>query len=197
MQSRDHNDCRHQQDSQRKCTDQILIICHLLCKYNRFVPSLYPIRNAVMVVAQTDTPSTAILSKKSFVRIDSFNGLGFSSITALECGSSPSAIAGRLSVSRLIKSKCTGANGTGTYFVIMNKIAHTSQKVGLASAMSVVLLMIIFICTILQNVFFKYVFRDAASEDESYKAKKARLKAEKQVIKQIKKQEKMKKGAAK
>ena len=82
----------------------------------------------------------------------------------------------------------TGANGTGTYFVIMNKIAHTSQKVGLASAMSVVLLMIIFICTILQNVFFKYVFRDAASEDESYKAKKARLKAEKQVIKQIKKQ---------
>lgn len=78
----------------------------------------------------------------------------------------------------------------------MNKIAHTSQKVGLASAMSVVLLMIIFICTILQNVFFKYVFRDAASEDESYKAK-ARLKAEKQVIKQIKKQEKMKKGAAK
>ena len=87
----------------------------------------------------------------------------------------------------------TGANGTGTYFVIMNKIAHTSQKVGLASAMSVVLLMIIFICTILQNVFFKYVFRDAASEDESYKAKKARLKAEKQVIKQIKKQEKMKK----
>lgn len=91
----------------------------------------------------------------------------------------------------------TGANGTGTYFVIMNKIAHTSQKVGLASAMSVVLLMIIFICTILQNVFFKYVFRDAASEDESYKAKKARLKAEKQVIKQIKKQEKMKKGAAK
>ena len=76
----------------------------------------------------------------------------------------------------------TGANGTGTY---------------LASAMSVVLLMIIFIFRILQNVFFKYVFRDAASEDESYKAKKARLKAEKQVIKQIKKQEKMKKGAAK
>ncbi len=72
-----------------------------------------------------------------------------------------------------------GANGTGTYFVIMNEIAHTSQKVGLASAMAVVLLMIIFVCTILQNLFFKYVFRDASSEDESYKAKKARLKAEK------------------
>ena len=40
----------------------------------------------------------------------------------------------------------TGANGTGTYFIIMNKIAHTSQKVGLASAMAVVLLVIILIC---------------------------------------------------
>lgn len=72
-----------------------------------------------------------------------------------------------------------GANGTGTYFVIMNEIAHTSQKVGLASAMAVVLLLIIFACTILQKLFFKYIFRDAESEDESYAAKKARLKAEK------------------
>lgn len=72
-----------------------------------------------------------------------------------------------------------GANGTGTYFVIMNRIAHTSQKVGLASAMAVVLLVIIFICTILQKLFFKYIFRDADSEDESYKAKRTRLKAEK------------------
>ncbi len=72
-----------------------------------------------------------------------------------------------------------GANGTGTYFVIMNEIAHTSQKVALASAMAVVLLLIIFACTILQKLFFKYIFRDAESEDESYAAKKARLKAEK------------------
>ncbi len=72
-----------------------------------------------------------------------------------------------------------GANGTGTYFVIMNEIAHTSPKVGLASAMAVVLLLIIFACTILQKLFFKYIFRDAESEDESYAAKKARLKAEK------------------
>ena len=54
-----------------------------------------------------------------------------------------------------------GANGTGTYFVIMNEIAHVSQKVGLASAMAVVLLLIIFVCTILQKLFFKYVFREA------------------------------------
>lgn len=73
-----------------------------------------------------------------------------------------------------------GGNGTGTYFVIMNSIAHTSQKVGLASAMAVVLLVIILLCAWLQKLFFKYVFRDADSEDESYKAKKARLKAEKQ-----------------
>jgi multiple sugar transport system permease protein len=53
-----------------------------------------------------------------------------------------------------------GANGTGTYFVVMHEIAHTQQKVGLASAMAVVLLAIIFAVTILQKLFFKYVFRD-------------------------------------
>lgn len=72
-----------------------------------------------------------------------------------------------------------GGNGTGTYFVIMNRIAHTSQKVGLACAMAVVLLVIILVCAGLQQLFFKYVFRDAESEDESYSAKRARLKAEK------------------
>ncbi|MDE6625823.1 MAG: sugar ABC transporter permease [Lachnospiraceae bacterium] len=58
----------------------------------------------------------------------------------------------------------SGANGTGTYFVIMHEIAHTQQKVGLASAMAVILLAIILICTLLQKLFFKYVFRD--SEDD-------------------------------
>ena len=76
-----------------------------------------------------------------------------------------------------------GANGTGTYFVIMNKVAHTSQKVGLASAMAVVLLAIILICAGLQQLFFKFVFREADSDEESYKAKKARLKAEKRARK--------------
>lgn len=72
-----------------------------------------------------------------------------------------------------------GANGTGTYFVIMHEIAHVSQKIGLASAMAVVLLLIIFACTILQKLFFKYLFRDAESEEESYAAKRARQKSEK------------------
>lgn len=59
-----------------------------------------------------------------------------------------------------------GANGTGTYFVIMHQIAHTQQKVGLASAMAVVLLVIILFATLLQKLFFKYVFRD--SEDDGH-----------------------------
>ena len=48
-----------------------------------------------------------------------------------------------------------GANGTGTYFVIMHQIAHTQQKVGLASAMAVVLLAIILVVTVAQKLFFK------------------------------------------
>lgn len=60
----------------------------------------------------------------------------------------------------------SGANGTGTYFVIMDEIAHVSQKVGLASAMAVVLLLLIFAATILQQLFFKYVFRNADEDSE-------------------------------
>lgn len=66
----------------------------------------------------------------------------------------------------------SGANGTGTYFVIMHEIAHTQQKVGLASAMAVVLLMIIFTATILQKLFFKYVFKSADDEDLNATAKR-------------------------
>lgn len=58
-----------------------------------------------------------------------------------------------------------GANGTGTYFVIMHEIAHTQQKVGLASAMAVVLLAIILLVTVAQKLFFKYVFKNAEDED--------------------------------
>ncbi len=69
----------------------------------------------------------------------------------------------------------SGANGTGTYFVIMNEIAHVSQKVGLASAMAVVLLILIFIATILQKVIMNVLFRNA-NEEEEIKHKK-RVKA--------------------
>ena len=69
----------------------------------------------------------------------------------------------------------SGANGTGTYFVIMNEIAHVSQKVGLAYAMAVVLLILIFIATILQKVIMNVLFRNA-NEEEEIKHKK-RVKA--------------------
>ena len=49
-----------------------------------------------------------------------------------------------------------GTMGTGTYFVIMNRIAHENQKVGLASAMAIVLLVILIVCTIAQKLVFNY-----------------------------------------
>ena len=71
-----------------------------------------------------------------------------------------------------------GTMGTGTYFVIMNRIAHENQKVGLACAMAIVLLAIIIICTVAQQLFFKYVFDDGTS-DESKAAARKRKRAEK------------------
>jgi len=68
-----------------------------------------------------------------------------------------------------------GGNGTGTYFVIMNEIAHVSQKVGLASAMAVVLLLIIFAATILQKVFFMYFFQDGTQDNGKLKKKKGAI----------------------
>ena len=76
-----------------------------------------------------------------------------------------------------------GVNVTATYFVKMHEIAHTNQKVGLASAMAIVLLLIIFVVTILQKLFFAYVFKDAEDED-----KNAGKKREKQLAKAMKKQ---------
>ncbi len=75
-----------------------------------------------------------------------------------------------------------GTMGTGTYFVIMNRIAHENQKVGLACAMAIVLLIIIIICTVAQKLFFKYAFDDGTS-DESKAAVRKRKKAEKLAVK--------------
>ncbi len=75
-----------------------------------------------------------------------------------------------------------GAWGTGTYFVIMNRLAHENQKVGLACAMAIVLLAIIVICTVAQNLFFKYAFDDGTA-DESKAAARKRKKAEKEAKK--------------
>ena len=58
-----------------------------------------------------------------------------------------------------------GTMGTGTYFVIMNRLAHENQKVGLACAMAIVLLAIIIICTVAQKLFFKYMFDDGTADE--------------------------------
>ena len=58
----------------------------------------------------------------------------------------------------------------------MNSVAHETQKVGLASAMAIVLLALIILCTVGQKLFFKYVFNNG-TEDESAKAVKAKKKA--------------------
>ena len=80
----------------------------------------------------------------------------------------------------------SGANGTGTFFVVMNDIAHTSQKVGLASAMAVFLLVIIIIAKILQDRIFKFIFRNSGTdldERELNKRKKMAARAKKQMAK--------------
>ncbi|MCI8640147.1 MAG: sugar ABC transporter permease [Coprococcus sp.] len=71
-----------------------------------------------------------------------------------------------------------GNMGTGTYFVIMNRIAHQNQRVGLACAMAIVLLFLIIVCTVGQKLFFKYAFNDGNS-DESKAAVRKRKQAEK------------------
>ena len=47
---------------------------------------------------------------------------------------------------------------------IMDKLAHASQKVGLASAMAVVLLIIILLVTFIQKAAFKYFFGEGEQE---------------------------------
>lgn len=67
-------------------------------------------------------------------------------------------ISGSLSVFEPPYVTTRGSFGTGTYFVIMDKLAHESQKVGLASAMAIVLLVIILIVTLAQKWCEKYFF---------------------------------------
>ena len=88
----------------------------------------------------------------------------------------------------------SGANGTGTFFVQMDKIAHSDQKVGLASAMAVVLLVIIMICALIQKVVMNYLFRDA--DDGTAKARKHARKVEKARKKALRNQNKVAVGAA-
>lgn len=61
------------------------------------------------------------------------------------------AISGSLSVFEIPYVITDGGFGTSTYFVLMDKLAHANQKVGLASAMAVVLLVLILLVSAVQK----------------------------------------------
>ena len=88
----------------------------------------------------------------------------------------------------------SGANGTGTYMVQMDKIAHTDQKVGLASAMAVVLLVIIMVCALLQKIIMGVLFRDA--DDGTAKARKKAAKIERARRREMRKANRVAAGKA-
>lgn len=82
-----------------------------------------------------------------------------------------------------------GDFGTGTYFVIMNELAHENQKVGLASAMAVVLLGLIMIATLIQKWIQRYFLgegdQDAIIEMRRQQKRAKRLEAEALKTRQI------------
>ncbi|MPM72513.1 hypothetical protein SDC9_119489 [bioreactor metagenome] len=75
---------------------------------------LSPIWKAIMVTRAINKPSKTTSKLNALSSIGESAPLGFSCIILGLCGSKPIAIAGRLSVTRFIKSKCTGAKGTGS-----------------------------------------------------------------------------------
>jgi multiple sugar transport system permease protein len=56
-----------------------------------------------------------------------------------------------------------GANGTATFFIQIHKMAHEIGQLGRASAMAMVLMVVIFIFTIGQRLIFRYVLKDSES----------------------------------
>ena len=65
-----------------------------------------------------------------------------------------------------------GASGTATYFIKMHQAAHIDQKVGMACAMAVVLMIVIIFATILQKLFFRYVLKEGVDYAAPVKKKK-------------------------
>ena len=66
-------------------------------------------------------------------------------------------VSGALSAFEMPYVVTGGGFNTSTYFVVMDKIAHTDQTVGLASAMAVVLLLLIVIVTYAQKAVEKWL----------------------------------------
>ncbi len=66
-----------------------------------------------------------------------------------------------------------GANGTATFFIKIHQMAHVNNKVGMACAMAMVLMVLIMLFTVGQRLFFRYVMKDSESTFNS-KANKAK-----------------------
>lgn len=88
------------------------------------------------------------------------------------------AISGSLSVFEPPYVITGGSFGTGTYFVVMNELAHESQKVGLASAMAIVLLGLIFIATMIQKFVEAYFLGTNGKEAIRYVRKQKKIEAQ-------------------
>lgn len=56
-----------------------------------------------------------------------------------------------------------GANGTATFFIQIHKMAHEIGQLGRASAMAMVLMIVIFIFTVGQRLLFRFVLKDSES----------------------------------
>ena len=91
---------------------------------------------------------TAILAKCGIRKTDSTVATAIRTIVVLNLIIS---VSGALSAFEMPYVVTGGGFGTSTYFVVMDKLAHTDQKVGLASAMAVVLLVLIMIVTYVQK----------------------------------------------
>src|SRR5690606_8646276 len=72
-----------------------------------------PTWKAMIVTAAIISPSNPTWDTNFLFNRDSFIFRGFSFISFLLCGSKPIAIAGRLSVNKLINNRCIGRNGAG------------------------------------------------------------------------------------
>ena len=154
LKRRDHQYSCNQKPAKYKCSDQINVIPESFRKNDRFV--CFTVKSVNQTAAAKCSKchrtcqhciSIAISDHKCCHGHDSDtqtfhsdackkwfcqNGLsmarGFSFITSGLCGSSPSAIAGRLSVRRLMNSRCTGANGTGRLASDAYKTARIAAK---------------------------------------------------------------------
>lgn len=86
-------------------------------------------------------------------------------------------ISGSLSVFEPPYVTTGGEFGTATYFVVMDKLAHASQKVGLASAMAVVLMILILIVTGIQK-WVEWYFLGTSGCDAQIEIKRRKKRAE-------------------